>query len=152
MRMATTKLQLRILTAESVKFDEPVDMVIMRCIVEDMGVRSAVGDIGILPGHMPLSAVLSISPLRIKNDDNVRIIAVHGGVVNVRDDVVTVMTDMAEWPEEIDLARAEAAKAKAEAEAQNFADDKEIRSNQISLRRALVQIEVSSYPLVGGRK
>ncbi|MCL2399477.1 MAG: ATP synthase F1 subunit epsilon [Defluviitaleaceae bacterium] len=150
--MATTKLQLRILTAESVKFDEPVDMVIMRCIVEDMGVRSAVGDIGILPGHMPLSAVLSISPLRIKNDDNVRIIAVHGGVVNVRDDVVTVMTDMAEWPEEIDLARAEAAKAKAEAEAQNFADDKEIRSNQISLRRALVQIEVSSYPLVGGRK
>ena len=146
------QLQLRILTSESVKLDEPVDMVIMRCVVEDLGIRSAVGDLGILPGHMPLSAVLSISPLRIKNDGSERIIAVHGGVVNVRDDVVTVMTDMAEWPEEINLARAEAAKAKAESDAQKIVDDKEIRGNQIALRRALVQIEVSSYPLVGGRK
>jgi len=143
------KLQLKILTATSVKVDEPVDMVIMRCVYEDLGKESAVGDIGILPGHMPLSALLGISPLRIMNDGNERILAVFGGIVNVRDDVVTLMTERAEWPEDIDLSRAEAARAKAESAREALDSDAELRSNQINLRRALVEIEVSTYPLVG---
>lgn len=143
------KLQLKILTATSVKVDEPVDMVIMRCVYEDLGKESAVGDIGILPGHMPLSALLGISPLRIINDGNERILAVFGGIVNVRDDVVTLMTERAEWPEDIDLGRAEAARATAESAREALDSDAELRSNQINLRRALVEIEVSTYPLVG---
>jgi len=143
------KLQLRILTSTSIKVDEPVDMVIMRCVYEDMGKDSAVGDIGILPGHMPMSALLGISPLRIISEDNERILAVFGGVVNVRNDVVTLMTEKAEWPEEIDLAQAKALREAAENARAALESDTELRSNQINLRRALVEIEVSSYPLVG---
>lgn len=143
------KLQLRILTSEAVKVDEPVDMVIMRCITEDMGRRSAVGDLGILPGHMPLSAVLGISPMRILNESVERVLAVFGGVVEVRDDVVTVMTEKALWPEEIDQERAKAEHERTkQREEDALKDDTEIRSNQIAMRRALVQIEVSSYPLI----
>jgi len=143
------KIQLRILTAESVKLDEPVDMVIMRCITDDMGKRSAVGDLGVLPGHMPLSAVLGISPLRVLNEGNERVLAVFGGLVNVRNDVVTIMTEKALWPDEIDQDRAKADHDDAERAREALEDDTGLRSNQIAMRRALVQIEVSSYPLVG---
>jgi len=145
------KLQLRILTSESVKFDEPVEMVIMRCITDDMGKRSAVGDLGILPGHMPLSAVLGISPFRILDEGNERVIAVFGGLVNVRGDVVTVMTEKALWPDEIEKERAKEELERAERAREALDDDTDLRRNQIAMRRALVQIEVSSYPLVGRR-
>ena len=147
-----SKLQLRIFTSDSVKFDQPVDMVIMRCVLEDLGKRSAVGDVGILPGHMPLSAVLGISPLRILDESyerGQRIMAVYGGVVEVRDDVVTIMTETALWPDEIDKARAEAEHKRAVRRLAAADDDLSIRKNQIMLRRALVQIEVSSETLLG---
>ena len=145
------KLRLQILTADSVKHDEEVDMIIMRCIYEDMGrgKRSSVGEIGILPGHMPLSAVLGISPFRIIKDGEESIMAVYGGIVNVNQNTVTVLTEKAEWPGEIDRAMAEAALEQAEREIESQQqDDTALRSNQISLRRALVQVEVSSYPLI----
>ena len=142
-------LQLRILTSESVKFDEPVDMVVMRCVYDDTGKRSSVGELGILPGHAPLSGVLGISPFRILQDGVERVLAVYGGVVNVQNNAVTVITERARWPEDIDRANAESEHERLERERETLSDDQDIRSNQIALRRALVEIEVSSYPLVG---
>ena len=125
--MSATKLQLQILTSESAKVDELVDMVIMRCTS---------GDIGILPGHLPLSAVLEISPLRIINDGEERLMAVFGGVVNVKDDAVTILTELAEWPEDIDLARAENAFEEASAAYED------LPHNKMAERRAKVRLEV----------
>lgn len=138
------KLQLRILTSSVVKVDEQVDMVIMRTIIEDMGKNSAVGDIGILPNHVPLSAVLGISPLRILNEGSERVLAVFGGVMEVRDNVVTVMTETALWPDEIDKDAAKQEYERAESEKASLTEDAEIRRNKIALRRALVQMEVAS--------
>ena len=143
------KLQLRILTSETIKVDEPVDMIVMRCVMDIMGKRTSVGDLGILPNHVPLSAVIGISPLRILNEGTDRMIAVFGGVVEVKDNVVMIMTEKAMWPEEIDQERARAEKKKAEEAREAIKDDIDLRSNQIAMRRALVQIEVSSYPLIG---
>ena len=145
------KLQLRVFTSEIIKLDEPVDMVISRCITEDMGPRSAVGDLGILPGHMPLQALLGISPLRIISDGTERMMAVFGGIIKVKDNVVTVVTERALWPEEIDRAQVEAFHRDLERAQEAAQDDAELRRNQIALRRALVQMEVSTYPLVGNR-
>jgi len=143
------KLQLRVLTQDSVKIDEPVDMVIAHCVYAEMGVNSAVGELGILPGHMALSAVLGISPMRIQNDGEERMIAIHGGILDVRSDVVTITTEKAEWPEELELSRAEASLKETELLADGLDDNYyEMRSNQIAMRRALVRIEVSSYPLI----
>ena len=144
------KLQLRILTADDVKVDEPVDMIIMRCLLEDMVTRSAMGEIGILPGHLPLSGVLGINPLRIFNEGEERIIALFGGVVIVRDDVITMMTEKALWPDEIDQHEANIEHEQA-LKVLEHEDDTNLRTKQIAVRRALVQMEVSSYPLVGRR-
>ncbi|MCL2030471.1 MAG: ATP synthase F1 subunit epsilon [Oscillospiraceae bacterium] len=135
----TKQVRLRIITPEEIKVDERAAMIIMRCTT---------GDMGILPGHEARSAVLDYGVLRILNPDGERRIAVFGGLAEVRDDVVTVLANAAEWPEDIDRARAEADRELAERRLQETQDDLEVRSNQAVLRRSLVQIEVSSYPLL----
>ena len=127
------KVRLKVITPDSVKTDEDADMVIMRCVS---------GDLGVLPGHMPLSAALSYGALRAINNGNERAIVVHGGFVTIQDDVVTVLTKNAEWPYEIDLARAHADREHAEQRLREHIDDNEYIYNQLLLRRALVQIEI----------
>jgi len=134
--MAEKKIRLHIITPEQSKIDEDVDMVIMRCTT---------GDMGIMPGHETRSAVLDYGVMRILNDDNERWIAVYGGLAVIKDNVLTVLTHDAEWPEEIDRAHAHVTREHAERRLQEKTDDLEIQSDQVLLRRALVQIEVSSY-------
>ena len=139
--MPKKKIRLRIVTPAKVKVDEPADMIIMRCTS---------GDMGILPGHEPRSAVLDYAPLRILGGGYERHIAVYGGLAVIENDVLTILTDDAEWPEEIDLAQARADRERAEQRIQDIEDDKELQYDQVLLRRALVQIEVSSYTLTQG--
>ena len=127
------KVRLRIITPDSVKTDEEADMVIMRCVT---------GDLGVLPGHMPLSAALSYGALRALNNGGERAIVVHGGFVTIQDDVVTVLTKNAEWPYEIDLPRAHADRERAEQRLREHIDENEYNYNQLLLRRALVEIEI----------
>ena len=71
------------------------------------------GDIGILPGHEPVLALLVESPLRIEEiDGNKMMIAVHGGFFSVEHDNVNVIAEVAELAEDIDLDRAKAALAR----------------------------------------
>lgn len=134
--MPGKKIRLRILLPTETKVDEPVDMVIMRCTT---------GDMGILPGHEPRSAVLRIGILRILDEGSERRIAVYGGLAVVKGDVLSIIANEAEWPEEIDLTRAQADREHAEQRLHEKTDDMEIQNDQVLLRRALVQIEVSAY-------
>jgi len=134
--LSADKVRLRIITPEQIKVDEDANMVIMRCTT---------GDMGILPGHMAYSAALDYGILRILDDDIERKIAVYGGLASIRNDVLTILTNDAEWPEDIDRARAEADREHAERRIQERTDDIEIQQDQVLLRRALVQIEVSSH-------
>ena len=134
--MPEKKIRLRIILPTQTKVDEPVDMVIMRCTT---------GDMGVLPGHEPRSAVLTFGIVRILSEGGERRIAVYGGLAVVKDDVLSIVANEAEWPEEVDLARAEADRAHAEQRLHEKTDDREILSDQLLLRRALVQIEVSAY-------
>jgi len=140
--MATEKLRLRIATPEKVKFDENADMVIMRCIT---------GDMGILPGREACSAILDYGVLRIIDGGaDERRIAVFGGIAQVRDNVVTVLANEAQWPDEIDIAQVEETHERSKRLLQESADLLEIEREQIQMRRTLVQFEVSSYPLLSG--
>ena len=137
--MAKNKLRLKISTPDNTKFDEDADMVILRCIS---------GDMGIMANHIACSAVLDYGALRIFNDDYERKIAVYGGIAQIRDNVLTVLANDAQWPEDIDLAQAEAERENTERRMQESTDDLEIQRDQVLMRRTLVQIEVSSYPLI----
>lgn len=65
-----------------------VDMVIMRCTT---------GDLGVLPGRLPCSMVLDTGVMRILNEGSETRMTIGGGVANVSQDVVTVLTESAEW-------------------------------------------------------
>jgi len=137
--MAKEKLRLRITTPEKVKYDKEVDMVIVRCIT---------GDMGFLPNHEACSAILDYGVLRIKNEDEERRMAIFGGIAQVKDNVVTILANEAQWPDDIDLATAEAERDRMEQLLLDGSEALEIQKEQVSLRRSLVQIEVSAYPLI----
>jgi len=139
--MATEKLHLRIATPDNVKYDDKAEMVIMRCIT---------GDMGILPRHEATSAILDYGVLRILNDGGERRIAVFGGIAQIRDNVVTILAQDAQWPEDIDIAFAESERDRMIRRMQESVDSLDIQKDQVLMRRTLVQIEVSTYPLING--
>jgi F-type H+-transporting ATPase subunit epsilon len=135
--MSENKLHLRIVTPHAVKVDQPADMVVFRTVT---------GDMGVLPGHEPTSAVLGDGILRIKENGDVQRVAVFGGIAAIENNEVNILTESAEWPWDIDRVRAERDRQKAEQLLQERADDMNIRSYQVLLRRALVRIEVAVHP------
>ncbi|MCL2366052.1 MAG: ATP synthase F1 subunit epsilon [Oscillospiraceae bacterium] len=137
--MAKNMLRLQITTPEAVKIDEDVDMVIMRCLT---------GDMGILPNHEPVSAMLDIGILRIFNGELERRMAVFGGIAQVNDNVVTILANDAQWPEDIDFAFVQSERDRIARRSKEDLDDLEIQRDHVLMRRTLVQIEVSSYPIL----
>ena len=130
------KFHLRVITPTETKVDEQVEMVIMRTIS---------GDMGVLPGHEDYLCVLADGILRIIDDGKERKIAVFGGIADVKGEALTIITDEAHAPEDIDVARAEEQRKELERKLQEKADDMEIINDQALLRRALVKLEVSSF-------
>jgi len=137
--MEDKKVHLRIVTPQEIKVDERADMVIMRC---------QNGDMGVMPGHEPVCAVLGDGILRIRNDGTEKRIAVFGGIVEIQNDRVNVVTSSAERPEDIDLALAESDRLQAELLLKEKKDSAKIQGYQALLRRALVRIEVSSDSII----
>ena len=129
--MAEKKLRLQIVTPSRVLCDETVDMVIM---------RASTGDMGVLPNHEPVVATLSYGILRFKQDGKERKATIMTGFVEVEPDKVTILTDAAEWPEEIDIVRAEEAKKRALTRLQHKDQHNAVRA-EIALKKALLRLE-----------
>lgn len=132
--MNERKVRLLIITPRGVKFDLMADMLIFRTLE---------GDMGVLPGHEPLSAALGDGILRVINGETEEKMALFGGFAEVENDTVRILTSIAQRPEEIDLERAETDREMASQLLQERSDDLKLQSYQVLLRRALVRIEVS---------
>ena len=141
MAAVANKLHLSIATPDNVKYDEEAEMVIMRCIT---------GDMGIMADHEATSAILDYGVLRILNDEEERRMAVFGGIAQVGDNKVTILANDAQWPEDIDVAFVEAERERMARRSQESMDDLTIQRDQIIMRRTLVQMEVSTFPLISG--
>lgn len=86
------------------------------------------GEIGILPGHEPVLALLLESPLRIEEPDGAKmVVAVHGGFFSVDSNKVNVIAEVAELAEDIDLERAQAALSRAQAAGEENEDPSAIK-------------------------
>ena len=100
------------------------------------------GELAFLTGHAPFIGALDICAVKlITESGEEQLVAVHGGFVEVSDDKVTILSDVAELSDEIDVARAERARTQAEADVRNDPDDEEA---QAALKRAEVRLEVAS--------
>lgn len=109
------------------------------------------GELGILPKHAPLIVPLAIDEVRIKrtdSDTHVDWIAVNGGILEVRDNVVSIIADSAERERDIDVSRAERAKQRAEQmieQAKKQENVDELSRATVALHRAINRIKVSKH-------
>ena len=111
-----------------------------------VSVKTIDGEMGILPRHINTIAVLEVDQVkvrRIDDDKHIDWIAVNGGIIEIADNVITIIADSAERERDIDMSRAERAKLRAEKEIEEAQDkhliDQERRA-RIALQRAINRI------------
>jgi F-type H+-transporting ATPase subunit epsilon len=101
------------------------------------------GEIGVLPGHIPLVAPLTIGAMTVKSPAGQRKAAISGGFIEVTPEQVVILTEAAEMAEEIDVARAEEAKMRALARLEKKQADIDYARAQAALQRAIVRLRVA---------
>ncbi|WP_424891203.1 F0F1 ATP synthase subunit epsilon [Streptomyces sp. XH2] len=84
--------------------------------------RTTSGDIGVMPGHQPLLGVLESGPVTIRTADGNVVAAVHGGFISFADDKLSLLAEIAELADEIDVKRAERALERAKSGADAAAE------------------------------
>jgi len=131
------KLKFEIVTAERVVYSEEVDTVIA---------PGSQGELGILPSHAPLLTTLKPGMLMVRHGGEEQAMFVNGGFLEVMQDKVIVLADVAERAEEIDVAKAEEAKRHAEESLrQAHASHVDIAVAEAALRRSLIQLKVAEH-------
>ena len=104
--MTGKTIHVQIVTPYELFLEDDVEMVVITC--KD-------GEIGILPGHSPLIAALVPGEIRFRTGQNWRIAASTHGYAEIGPELAVIVVNAAEWPEQIDIRRAEQALKRAEA-------------------------------------
>lgn len=123
---------LKIITPDRVFYEDEVSMVEFNTVE---------GEVGIYREHIPMTMIVAPGILTITKGDEVKEAALHAGFTEVLPDRVTVLAEIIEWPDEIDLHRAEDAKARAEERLKENAPGTDMRRAEMSLKRAVARIE-----------
>lgn len=131
--MAENTMTLQIISPDRIFYEGEVSMVEM---------VTTEGELGVYPGHIPLVSVLSPGIISIHVGDDVKYAAVHAGFVEILADRISVMAEIAEWPGEIDLERAESAKERASKRLEDKGGTIDLTRAEVALRRALTRIEL----------
>lgn len=100
------------------------------------------GNIGIYPKHIPMTTVAAPGVLKIHEAEQLQEAALHAGFITVMPDKVTILAEIVEWPDEIDYARAEAARVRAERRLGSNNSGLDVVRAEAALKRALVRLEV----------
>jgi F-type H+-transporting ATPase subunit epsilon len=131
-------LQLHIVSADRSLVNEQVD---------EVEIPGADGYFGVLPGHTPLLATLQVGTLWYRKGpggDDKHYLAIAFGFAEVQPDRVTILAQIAEKADEIDLARAELAKKRAEERLAKPTMDMDFERARISLLKSLVRLQVAA--------
>lgn len=110
--------------------------------VEKIHCTTAEGECALLSNHMPMVAMLQISPLILTMNKEDMIFAISGGILHLAKNEVEILADSIEGQDEIDLARANAAKERALKRLERRDANTSIRRAEVSLQRAVNRINV----------
>lgn len=134
MASVSSAFELEIVTPERKFFSGEVEMVIL---------KTPQGEMGVLKGHTPMVVAIAVGPLRIKKDGEWLEAVLTEGFMEVKQEKTVILTDTAEWPQEVDVNRAKAAKERAEERLQRQLNQAEYIRSQAALARALARLKVS---------
>lgn len=128
-----SQLHLKIVTPEKLIYDDEVIQV---------NVSTEQGELGILPNHANLMARLTPGELVIKKNGKVESMAIGDGFLQITDNTLTVMTDLATYTEDIDERVVEEAKKRAEQALSQTLSDEEYAETLANLEKSLAQLRV----------
>lgn len=103
------------------------------------------GEIGVYANHIPMTTVLAPGVVTIHNGEEEVVAAVHAGIAEILGDKVTLLAEIAEWPDEIDVNRAEAAKDRAEERIASKTADIDVARAEFALRKALTRLDAAGW-------
>ena len=126
-------IKIDVVTAEKLAYSDEVDIVIA---------PGSEGELGILPNHTPLMTMLKPGELLLRKGGEEIYMAVTGGFLEVRPDHVIVLADAAERAEDIDAARAEAARKRAEEKLSHIESEEERARTEAALLRAITRLQI----------
>lgn len=106
--------------------------------------RTSEGEVGIYKNHIPMTMIVAPGILRIKEEQETKEAAVHAGFIQVLPEEITILAEIAEWPDEIDINRAKEAKIRAERRLSNGDDSINVLRAEVALKKSLVRLEVSA--------
>ncbi|MBR3598766.1 MAG: ATP synthase F1 subunit epsilon [Lachnospiraceae bacterium] len=99
------------------------------------------GILGIYPKHIPMTVVISPGVLKIvEANGETKEAALHSGFVEVLGDSITMLAESVEWPDEIDIRRAEEAKIRAERRLKD--DSQDLNRAELALKRSVVRMQL----------
>lgn len=124
---------LRIITPDRIFYENQVKMVEF---------NTTEGEIGVLPGHIPLTVIIKPGILNITEEEGDKEAALHAGFAEILPEQVTILAEIIEWPEEIDGQRAEAARERAEERLRSRTPETDIARAETALQRAMARINV----------
>ena len=120
------------------------DKLVVRGQVDELQVPGASGYFGVLPGHAPLLAALTVGELWYRKRSERTYVAIAFGFAEVLPDSVTILAQLAERADEIDVTRAEAAKKRAEERLARPATEIDFERARVALAKAVARLQVSS--------
>ena len=112
--------------------------------VDEVEIPGAEGYFGVLPGHTPLLAMLQVGELWYRKGSETVYMSIAFGFAEVLPDRVTILAQLAERADEIDIARAEAAKRRAEERITQPAAEMDYERARIAMMKALIRLQVAS--------
>ncbi len=124
---------LRIITPDRMFYEGDVDMVEF---------NTTEGEIGVLPGHIPLTVIVKPGILVITEKDGQKEAALHAGFAEILPEEITILAEIIEWPEEIDEHRAEEAMNRAKERLASRTPETDVARAETALLRAIARIEV----------
>ena len=101
------------------------------------------GDVGIYKGHIPMTMILVPGIVTITEEDGKKQAAIHSGFMEVLPEKVTIMAEVAEWPEEIDVNRAKEAEVRAQRRLETNDPMMNRQRAEFALRRAMVRLSLA---------
>jgi F-type H+-transporting ATPase subunit epsilon len=127
------KINLEIITPEKLALSEAVDEVVL---------PGATGELGILPDHEPLITQLKTGVLTYRQGNSQQRLHVSGGFAEVLGDKVSVLSDIAEKPEEIDVERAKATLDRAEKQLGAGSENIDVTRAELKKERAKTRLQL----------
>jgi len=131
------QIKIKIISPDRIFYEDEVDLIV---------ISTTEGEMGLLYDHEPVTGIIDTTVVLIRKGEEEKRAAIHGGFVEVQPTSVTILADSSEWPDEIDVERAEESKKRAKQRLiDSNASNLNITRANIALQKALNRIEASKY-------